>query len=80
MPSLKWQVQGLHWEEVASSSPRDSVASEGLSLLAVPSQGCLLAFGGYNGRYHSTVQLFRPGEAHMLACGWLHIVYIQGLA
>ena len=37
------------------------MASEGLSLLAVPSQGSLLAFGGYNGRYHSTVQLFRPG-------------------
>ena len=68
-PSASGWVQALHWEEVASSSPRDSVASEGLSLLAVPSQGCLLAFGGYNGRYHSTVQLFRPGAAPKAATG-----------
>ena len=68
-PSASGWVQALHWEEVASSSPRDSVASEGLSLLAVPSQGCLLAFGGYNGRYHSNVQLFRPGAAPKAATG-----------
>ena len=41
------------------------MASEGLSLLALPTQGALLAFGGYNGRYHSSVQMLWPG---MVAC------------
>ena len=54
-------VQALRWEEVATSAPQAPVASEGLSLLAVPSQGALLAFGGYNGRYHSSVQMLWPG-------------------
>ena len=65
----------LHWEEVATSSPHDSTATEGLSLLALPSSSALLAFGGYNGRYHSTVQLFRPGEAR---CSLLGAEVLQG--
>jgi hypothetical protein len=43
------------------NTPTDSaIASEGLSLLAVPMAGCLVAFGGYNGRYHNAVHVYRP--------------------
>ena len=34
----------------------------GLSLVAVRSAGALVAFGGYNGKYHNSAQVFRPGE------------------
>lgn len=55
----------LAWAPVATAEPRSAIASEGLSLLAVqwPTAGALVAFGGYNGRYHNTVQVFRPGMA-----------------
>ena len=26
------------------------------------SAGALVAFGGYNGKYHNSVQVYRPGE------------------
>lgn len=53
----------LAWAPVATAEPRSAIASEGLSLLAAPAAGALVAFGGYNGRYHNTVQVFRPGAA-----------------
>ncbi|KAK9808467.1 hypothetical protein WJX73_009555 [Symbiochloris irregularis] len=52
----------LRWEAVATSALRDPVASEGLSLLAAPAVGCLVAFGGYNGKYHNSVATFRPKD------------------
>ena len=53
----------LRWRAVATSEPRASIASEGLSITSLPTLGLLLAFGGYNGKYHNEVQVFRPGEA-----------------
>ena len=53
----------LRWQAVATSEPRASIASEGLSITSLPTLGLLLAFGGYNGKYHNEVQVFRPGEA-----------------
>ncbi|KAK9821109.1 hypothetical protein WJX81_006949 [Elliptochloris bilobata] len=50
----------LAWAPVTTAEPRSAIASEGLSLLAAPAAGALVAFGGYNGRYHNTVQVFRP--------------------
>lgn len=36
------------------------------------SAGALVAFGGYNGKYHNSVQVYRPGERpapfHALFC------------
>ena len=52
----------LAWSAVAKAEPRSAIASEGLSLTAVRSAGALLAFGGYNGKYHNSAQVFRPGE------------------
>ena len=42
--------------------PRSAVASEGLSLLAHPAASQLISFGGYNGKYHQDVHIFRPGK------------------
>ncbi|KAK9814161.1 hypothetical protein WJX72_001384 [[Myrmecia] bisecta] len=53
----------LRWQTVANAALRDPIASEGLSVLAVPAAACLLAFGGYNGKYHNTLQSFRPKVA-----------------
>lgn len=41
-----------------------AIASEGLSLQTVPMAGCMVSFGGYNGRYHNAVHVYRPG-AHL---------------
>lgn len=30
------------------------------SLLPVPMAGCMVSFGGYNGRYHNSVHVYRP--------------------
>ena len=55
----------LRWQTITHAPARDPVASEGLSLIAVPSAGYLVAFGGYNGKYHSAVSIFQPtGELH----------------
>lgn len=47
---------------MATAEPRSAIASEGLSLIAARGPGALVAYGGYNGRYHSSVHVFRPGE------------------
>lgn len=52
----------LAWSAVAKAETRSAIASEGLSLTTVRSAGALLAFGGYNGKYHNSAQVFRPGE------------------
>ena len=51
----------LVWEAAGHVNARSPVASEGLSLAALPMANCLLAFGGYNGRYHNSVEVYRPG-------------------
>lgn len=56
----------LRWHTHINAPARDPVASEGLSLIAVPSSGCLLAFGGYNGKYHNAVCIFRPSGEHFI--------------
>ena len=45
------------------AEPHTAIVSEGLTLCALRQAGVLLAFGGYNGRYHNTVQALRPGAA-----------------
>jgi hypothetical protein len=47
--------------------PRSAVASEGLSLLAHPTASQLISFGGYNGKYHQDVHIFRPGGRSIIA-------------
>jgi hypothetical protein len=46
-----------------------AIASEGLSLLPVPMAGCMISFGGYNGRYHNAVHVYRPEGYLMGGCG-----------
>ena len=53
----------LRWSHVVDVEPRSALASEGLSLLAVPEAGILVSFGGYNGKYYNSVHLFKPGAA-----------------
>lgn len=52
----------VQWEELVESSPSSPTALEGMSLVAAPLQGLLLAFGGYNGKYNNDVRFFLPGE------------------
>lgn len=52
--------QPLEWTLIGNTPPESAIASEGLSLLCVPVSGCLLAFGGYNGKYHSAIHVYRP--------------------
>ena len=52
----------LHWLPVCDCPPRSPLACEGLSLQALPWAGVLTAFGGYNGKYHNSLHVFRPGE------------------
>lgn len=50
----------LRWTLVGNTPPEAAIASEGLSLIAVPMAGCVVSFGGYNGRYHNAVHVYRP--------------------
>lgn len=52
--------QPLRWSPVTAAGARSAIASEGLSLTSVRSAGALVAFGGYNGKYHNTVHVYRP--------------------
>ena len=51
---------------MAIAEPRSAIASEGLSLVAARGPGALVAYGGYNGRYHSSVNVFRPGACKLV--------------
>ena len=57
------ETPDLQWESLAETEASASTASEGLTLSSLPHLGLLLAFGGYNGKYHSAVQIYRPGQA-----------------
>lgn len=55
----------LTWSVVNQEAARSAIVSEGLAVEAVPSAKCLLAFGGYNGKYQNALQIFKPGELSM---------------
>ena len=59
---LKQVPEGdLVWVHVAELPRHGPLASEGLSLQALPSRHTLLAWGGYNGQYHNHLHCFKPG-------------------
>ncbi|GIL58353.1 hypothetical protein Vafri_13410 [Volvox africanus] len=57
------------WHVVSSVALRDPLSSEGISLVVIPGERVLVAFGGYNGKYQGAVSLFRApeGSAALLA-------------
>lgn len=55
----------LQWILVGNTPPESAIASEGLGLLSVPMAGCVISFGGYNGKYHNAVHVYRP-EGYVL--------------
>ena len=59
---LHIKASGATWELTFSAVPEICVSPVGLSLVAVRSAGALVAFGGYNGKYHNSAQVFRPGK------------------
>ncbi|KAL4422567.1 hypothetical protein ABPG75_008764 [Micractinium tetrahymenae] len=56
----------VQWTLVGNTPVESAIASEGLSLLPVPMAGCMISFGGYNGRYHNAVHVYRP-EGYLAA-------------
>ncbi len=50
----------MQWTLVGNTPVESAIASEGLSLLPIPMAGCMISFGGYNGRYHNAVHVYRP--------------------
>jgi len=50
----------LRWVLVGNTPADAAISSEGLSLLTVPMAGCMVSFGGYNGKYHNAVHVYRP--------------------
>ena len=51
----------LTWSIVSHADARGAIVSEGMTVQAVPSAKCLLAFGGYNGKYQNALQVFKAG-------------------
>ena len=60
--TLVAETPSLQWESLAQSDPSASTATEGLSLSSISHVGLILAFGGYNGKYHNAAQVYRPGH------------------
>jgi len=60
--SLLGSDKNLQWTLVGNTPADSAIASEGLSLLCVPMAGCLVSFGGYNGKYHSAIHVYRPED------------------
>ncbi|KAI7839120.1 hypothetical protein COHA_007124 [Chlorella ohadii] len=60
----------VQWTLVGNTPVESAIASEGLSLQTVPMAGCMVSFGGYNGRYHNAVHVYRP-EGYLAASGML---------
>uniref|UniRef100_A0A061SA78 Acyl--binding domain-containing protein 4-like n=1 Tax=Tetraselmis sp. GSL018 TaxID=582737 RepID=A0A061SA78_9CHLO len=57
-------VGTVKWSFVTKiSDKRSPIVTEGLSLTAVPEEGAIVAFGGYNGKYHNAVHVFKPAGA-----------------
>lgn len=55
----------LTWSTVSHADARSAIVSEGMTVQAVASAKCLLAFGGYNGKYQNALQVFKAGEQSM---------------
>ncbi|WIA35517.1 hypothetical protein OEZ86_003944 [Tetradesmus obliquus] len=52
----------VSWKKVCSVPPGSPLSSEGISLLHTPELNLLVAFGGYNGKYHNAVSVYKlPG-------------------
>lgn len=66
--------QPLTWSTVSQAEPRSAIVSEGLIVEAIPYARCLLSFGGYNGKYQSTLQIFKPGESMQAG---LHVAVVS---
>lgn len=66
----------LTWSVVSQAEPRSAIVSEGLTVEAVPYARCLLSFGGYNGKYQSALQIFKPGKQNTCHMSLLSIRYI----
>jgi acyl-CoA-binding protein len=50
------------WSRVSTVPARSPLSSEGASVSAVPQLGALLAFGGYNGRCHDSLSLYKARD------------------
>ena len=68
----------LTWSVVSQQDARSAIVSEGLTVEAVPSAKCLLAFGGYNGKYQNTMQVFKAGQLSNHVCS-SHLLIVDGL-
>lgn len=62
MLSLSLTAEALEWV-IFDVDAKGPLAREGLSVLAVPGVpgGGLVAFGGYDGKYHCDLSCLRPG-------------------
>lgn len=70
MLSLSLTAEALEWV-IFDVDAKGPLAREGLSVLAVPGVpgGGLVAFGGYDGKYHCDLSCLRPGCAGVAVAG-----------
>jgi len=52
-------VMNITWRRVCTVPAGSPLSSEGVSLMHVPHLQLLVAFGGYNGKYHNTVSVYK---------------------
>ncbi len=69
----------LTWSSVSQAESRSAIVSEGLTVEAVPYARCLLSFGGYNGKYQSALQVFRPGNNRPLVLAQQHMFFMASM-
>lgn len=69
----------LTWSTVSQAESRSAIVSEGLTVEAVPYARCLLSFGGYNGKYQSALQVFRPGNTRPLFLAQQHTFFMASM-
>jgi len=69
----------LTWSTVSQAESRSAIVSEGLTVEAVPYARCLLSFGGYNGKYQSALQVFRPGNTIPLFLAQQHMFFMASM-
>ena len=69
------ESEPLTWSTVSHAEARSATVSEGLTVEAVPYARCLLSFGGYNGKYQSALQMFKPGGQRCLKFCVDHVLH-----